>query len=161
MLLIIDSSFLTTAGIPEWAMISSNSCVWAPSLLPSFRKVRGRPQNLLSLPINGNTALTTLGPSWSRSDYNDSTGATGKAYLYSIFCHLQFVPSQNYSNSSWSEASDRPLLTDWPLSALMFELFIHHLLQQLFLVNWRNTLPWDAIIARIWQHLHMRSLYEH
>lgn len=107
MLLIIDSSLLTAGGTPEWAMISSNSCVWPPSLLPSFRKVRGRPQNLLPWPINSNSALTTLGPSWSRSDCDESTGATGKASLYGIVCHLWFVQSQSYSNSSWSEASDR------------------------------------------------------
>lgn len=80
--------------------------------------------------------------------------------LYGIICLFRpgFVLGQSYANSSWYEASDRSLLTGWPPSALKFELFIHHLIWQLFLVKWRSTLPQDTAVVRIWQHLCIRCV---
>lgn len=63
--------------------VADNSLTCLPSILSSFRTVGGRRQTLSPLPINGSRVLMTLGPSWSRSDWNEPTGATGKTYMVS------------------------------------------------------------------------------
>lgn len=118
--------------------VADNSRVCLPSLLSSFRTVGGRPQTLSPLPINGSRVLMTLGPSWSRSDWNEPTGATGKAYMASS---VIFGLGSSWAKVMQTAHDLRPVTDHYSqagLSALKSELFIHHLLWQLFLVKWRT-----------------------